>query len=76
LRVEWDAEVGVKDDAKEPAAAGEIVGAQNAAAVGELGVVGEDGADAGEDCVGAVAEELDLMACSRASEPVRLIRIT
>jgi hypothetical protein len=75
LGVQWDAEVGVKDDAEEAAAAGKIVGAEDAATVGELGVVGEDGADAGEDCVGAVAEELDLMACSRASEPVRLIRI-
>ena len=50
LRVEWDAEVGVEDDAEEGAAAGEF------GAVGEGWVVGEDGADAGEDGVGGVAE--------------------
>lgn len=55
LRGERDAEVGVEDDAEEWAAAGLTVGAEDAAAVGEGGVVGEDGADAGEDSVGVVA---------------------
>ena len=75
LRVERNAEVGVKDDAEQRAAARKIVGADDAAAVGELGVVGEHGSDAGQNCVGAVAEDLDLMACGRPGEPVRLIRI-
>jgi len=65
--------VSVEDDAKERPAAGEIVGAEDAAAVGELRVVGKDGADAGEDGVGGVAEELNLLSGSGAGEPVRLI---
>ncbi len=73
LRGEGSAEVGVEDDAEERAAAGEHVGAEDAAAVGELGVVGEDGADAGEDGVGGVAEELDLVAGGGAGEPVGLV---
>ena len=50
MGVEGGAEVGVEDDAEEGAAAGEL------GAVGEGWVVGEDGADAGEDGVGGVAE--------------------
>jgi hypothetical protein len=62
---EGGAEVGVEDDAEQWAAAGE------ARAVGEGGVVGEDGADAGEDGVGGVAEELGVGAGGGAGEPVR-----
>ena len=65
--VERGAEVGVQDDAEEWTAAGE------AGAVGEGGVVGEDGADAGEDGVGGVAEELDLVECGGAGEPMGLV---
>ena len=64
MRGEGGAEVGVEDDAKEGAAAWE------GAAVGELGVVGEDGADAGEDGVGGVAKALDFGAGCGAGEPV------
>jgi hypothetical protein len=39
--------VGVEEDAEEGAAARLAVGADEVAAVGEGGVVGEDGADAG-----------------------------
>ncbi|MCU1320298.1 MAG: hypothetical protein JWP98_1816, partial [Edaphobacter sp.] len=67
LRIERDAEVGVEDDAEERTAA------RFAAAVGEEGVVGEDGADAGEDGVGGVAEEVNLGAGGWAGEPVRLV---
>lgn len=73
LRGERDAEVGVEDDAEERAAAGLTVGAEDAAAVGEGGVVGEGGTDAGEDSVGVVAEALDFVAGLRAGEPVGLI---
>ncbi len=73
LRVERDAEVGVEDDAEQGATAGLTAGAENAAAVGEWWVVGEDGADAGEDGVGGVAEALDLGAGRGAGEPVRLV---
>ena len=45
----------------------------HSAAVGELRVVGEDGADAGEDCVGGVAEELHLVTRSGAGEPEGLV---
>ncbi len=61
--------MGVEDDAKERAAARE------GAAVGELGVVGEDGADAGEDGVGGVAEELHFVARGGAGEPEGLVGI-
>jgi hypothetical protein len=81
LRGERDAEVGVEDDAEERAAARQGVRAEesaagwilHSAAVGELRVVGEDGADAGEDGVGGVAEELHLVACGGAGEPERLV---
>ena len=63
----------VEDDAEERSAAGLAVGAEDVAAVGEAGVVGEDGADAGEDGVGVVAEELDLLTGGGAGEPVRLV---
>ncbi len=52
---------------------GRLSGPEESAAVGELGVVGEDGADAGEDGVGGVAEELDLVAGGGAGEPVGLV---
>ncbi len=75
--------MGVEDDAKERAAAWQVVGTKesaagwilHSAAVGELGVVGEDGADAGEDGVGGVAEELYFVAGCGAGEPVRLVGI-
>jgi hypothetical protein len=76
LRVEWDTEVGIENDAEEWAAAGQSVGTEESAAVGELGIVGKDGADAGEDGVGGVAEELDLVAGVAAGEPVRLVWVT
>ncbi len=47
----------------------------HSAAVGELGVVGQDGADAGEDGVGGVAEELHLVARGGAGEPEGLVGI-
>ena len=76
MRVKWDAELGVEDDAEERAATGFTVWANEVAAVGEFGVVGEDGADSGEDGVAEVAEHLDLLACRGAGEPVRLVWIT
>ena len=66
---ERDAEVSVEDDAEEWAAA------RKGGAIGELGVVGEDGAEAGEDGVGGVAEELHFVACSGAGEPEGLVGI-
>ena len=73
LGVEGDAEVGVEYDAKQGAATWLAVGAQEAAAVGEKRVVGENGADAREDCVGGVAKELHFVASGGPGEPVRLI---
>ena len=74
--------MSVEDDAKEWAAAWEMVGAGesgggilHSAAVGELWVVGEDGADASEDGVAGVAKELHFVAGSRAGEPVRLVGV-
>ena len=63
LRGDGYAEVGVEDDTKERAAARQVVGAEqiaagwilHSAAVGELRVVGEDGADAREYGVAGVA---------------------
>jgi hypothetical protein len=75
LRVERDAEVSVEDDAEEWTSAVEVLGPEDAAAIGELGVVGKHGADAGEDSVGGMAEELDLMASGRAGEPVGLVEM-
>ncbi len=91
LRGERDAEVGVEDDAEEWAAARQGIGTGesaggwilrsaagrilHSAAVGELGVVGQDGADAGEDGVGGVAEELHLVARGGAGEPEGLVGI-
>ena len=69
LRGEWGAELGVEEDAEERAASGQ------AAAIRELGVVGEDGADAGEDGVAGVAEALHFVASGGAREPVRLIGV-
>jgi hypothetical protein len=43
------------------------------AAIGELRVVGEHRAYAGEDGVGGVAEDVDLLAYRRAGDPVGLI---
>jgi len=68
--------VGVENDAEKRAAAGQSVGTENAAAVGELRVVGEDGADAREDSVGGVAEKLDFVTGYRAGKPVRLVWVT
>ena len=65
--------MGVEYDAEERAATWLAVGAQEAAAVGEKRVVGENGADASEDCVGGVAKELHFVAGGGAGEPVRLI---
>ena len=59
----WGPEMGVEDDAQERSAA------RQAGAIGEGGVVGEDGANAGEDGVGGVAEVVDLSAGERAGEP-------
>jgi hypothetical protein len=59
--------VGVEDDAEERSAS------SLAAAVSEGGVVGDHGADAGEDGIGGVAEALNLGACSGTGEPVRLV---
>ncbi len=67
--------MGVEDDAEEGAASGEELGVEEAGAVGELGVVGEDGTDAGEDGVGGMAEELDLVAGGFAGEPVGLVGV-
>ena len=75
--------MGVEDDAEEGAAARQGVGTGesaagwilHSAAVGELGVVGEDGADAGEDGVGGVAEELHFVARGGAGEPEGLVGI-
>jgi hypothetical protein len=83
LGSERDAEVGVEDDAEKRASARQNVGAEEAAAgwilhsaaVGELRIVGEDGADAGEDSVGCVTEELDGVARGWTGEPVRLVGI-
>ncbi len=58
------AEGAIKDNAEQGAAAGK------ADAVGERGVVGENGADAGEDGVGGVAEELRVGAGRGAGDPV------
>ena len=71
--VERDAEVGVEDDAEEGTPAWLAFGANGTASVSEEGVVGEDGADACEDGVAGVAEELDFVASGGAGEPVRLV---
>ncbi len=55
--------MAIKYDAEERAATRE------ASAVGEGGIVGEDGANAGEDGVRSVAELLDFVASSGAGEP-------
>jgi hypothetical protein len=67
--------VCVENDTEEWAASREAVGAEESAAIGEQRIVGEDGADAGEDGVVGVAEELHLVARSGAGEPVRLVGI-
>ena len=66
--------MGVEDDAEQGAAARLAIGAVEFAAVGELRVISEHGADAGEDGVGGVAEDVDLVACGGACDPVGLIR--
>ena len=48
-----DAQLGIEHDAQETAAAFE------SAAIGEEGIVGDDGADAGEERVGRVADAMD-----------------
>ena len=63
----------VQNDAKERATAGEVVGADESAAVGELWIISQHGADSCEYGVGGVAEELDLVACGGSGEPVGLI---
>jgi hypothetical protein len=68
--------VSVEDDAKERTAARKTIRAGETTAVGELRVVGEDGADAGENSIAGVAEELHFVASSGAGEPVRLVRVT
>ena len=67
LRGERDAEVGVENNAEKRAPT------RKSGAVGELRVVGEDGADAGEDGVGGVAEELHMVARDGAGEPEGLV---
>jgi len=63
LALRWGAEVGVEDDAKQGAAAWE------GGAVGEGGIVSEDGADAGKDGVGGVAQTVDFGTGEWAGEP-------
>jgi hypothetical protein len=67
LRGERGAEVGVEEDAEERQAARET------AAVGEGGIVGQYGTDAGEDGVGGMTKALHFGASGRASKPVGLI---
>ena len=78
--------MGVEDDTEERAAARQGGGVGwslhsaagwvlHSAAVGELGVIGEDRADAAEDGVGGVAEELHLVARGGAREPEGLVGI-
>ena len=59
-----DAKVSVEDDAEQGAAARVPIGAVQVAAIGELWVVGQHGADAGENGVGGVAEDVNLV-CAR-----------
>ncbi len=73
FEVSGNAEVGVEDDAEEGTPAWLAFGADDTASIGEEGVVGEDGADACEDGVAGVAEELDFVASGGAGEPVRLV---
>ena len=54
----------IEDDAQERAPA------RKAGAIGQGGIVGEDGADAGEDGVGRVAQTMDFGAGLGAGEPV------
>jgi hypothetical protein len=63
LRGERDAEVGVENNPEKRAPA------WKGGAVGELRVVGEYGSDAGEDCIGGVAEELHFVARGWTGEP-------
>ena len=65
--------MGVEDDAEQGATARLAVGAVQIAAVRELGVVGENGANAREDGVGDVAEDVDLVARCWAGDPEGLI---
>ncbi len=64
---EGDAEGGVEDDAQEGA------GAAEAGAVGEAAIVGEHGADAGEDGVGEMADLLDVGAGALAGDPAGVV---
>jgi hypothetical protein len=59
--------VSVEDDAEQGSASG-LTGS-----VGQGWVVGEDGADAGENGVGGVAEALDFFSGLGTGEPVRLV---
>jgi len=67
LRGVRDAQVSIKHDAEEGPASGLV------RAVGQEGIIGEHGADAGEDGVGGVAKLLNFIACCGASKPMRLI---
>ena len=62
-------EMGVEDDAQERSTTWQQVGVEQAGAICERGVIGKDGADAGEDAVGAVAEELNFVTRGWAGEP-------
>ena len=68
LRIERHAQGGVEHDAQERAAAAK------AAAIGEHGIVGEDGVDAGHGGVGLPAQGLNGGARGFAGDPVGLAR--
>ncbi len=74
LRVTGDAKVSIEDDTEQGAAAWFPIGAVQVAAIGELWVVGQHGADAGENGVGGVAEDVDLLARGGTGDPIGLIR--
>src|SRR5690348_5580010 len=65
--IEGNAEGGIGDDAQEGAATLE------AGAIGQLGIVGERGTDAGEDGVGIVADFLDVRAGAFAGDPAGVV---
>ena len=67
LRFDRQAEMRVEDDAEEGSAT------RHSAAVGELGIIGKDGANAREDGVAGVSETLDFGSRFGAGEPVWLV---
>ena len=70
LRGQGRAEVSIEDNAKQwPSSY-----LSSLASIGEERVVGEDGANAGEDCIRGVAKHVDFCACGGSGEPVRLVR--